>query len=101
MSNKLKSAYELALESVTKADPMKDLTNSQKTAIEELRKMYMAKIAERKIMFQKDLSELNKTGNTPDYHLKRNQIEESLAGEIRALESEMEQKIKDIRKKHE
>ena len=69
----MKSAYELAVERLRKAEPGIKLTAAQKTALAELDAKYAAKIAEREIFVKGELAqaELKQDGErrVPTGHL--------------------------------
>ena len=93
----LKSAWELSLEKSDKMDPgikkRKKLTQKQKGQISEIRKDYLAKIADKEITLQYKLQNL--ADRTPPEQMEQvaEQLKEEFAGEKEALEKEMEGKI--------
>ena len=89
----MKSAYELAMERLNKSAPMPKLTPSQKKEIAELESRYAAKIAEREIFLNGELSKATTQG---DYEAMQ-QIEKQLASERKTLKAELEAKKEEVR----
>ena len=90
----MKSAYELAME---KSDDGSDkpLTDEQKELTAEIDSKYKAKIAERKIVLEKSLSEAIEQNN----HEEADTISRQLADEIAGLEDKAEAEKEKIRNK--
>jgi len=95
MSDVPKSAYEIAMERLRQKDAAagtepKPITDAQRTAIAEVRKIYEAQVAERKIMHQStvasvfDPAELEERGS-------------ELRRDLDRFERERDEKIKRIR----
>ena len=97
MSDRPKSAYEVAMEKLRAQDkehgeaPGKPLTTKQKERIAEVRKHYESKVAEREILYH---AERKKAPDDPD---KVGEIERSYLTDRRRLESERDAKIEKIR----
>ncbi len=88
----MKTAYELAMERLEKESPSgPPLTEEQKAALTEADKHYTSKIAEKKILAEQEMQK-----HFGNYEAMQ-QIEEQLQQDIRLLESERDQKKKDIR----
>jgi hypothetical protein len=89
----MKSAYELAMERLSKSAPLTKLTDAQKKEIAEIDSRYAAKIAEREI-FLKD--EMTKAAHKGDFEAME-QLEKQLVNERKALTEEMEEKKEKVR----
>lgn len=89
----MKSAYELAMERLSKAAPSVSLTDAQKKELAELDSRYTAKIAEREIFLKDKLTAARAQG---DYEAVA-QIEKQLASERKSLQSELEEKKGKVR----
>ena len=94
----MKTAYELAMERLEKERPSsgKKLTDDQKKRLAEIENEYQAKIAERRIMNEKQLSELQMEGKFEEIE----KAQDELAVEIRKLEEEKEEKKSEIRQEN-
>jgi hypothetical protein len=90
-----KSAYELILERLKQKDRAegvseRPLTDAQKTAIAELRKVYQAKLAEREILHQ---SERRKAADPESLE----RLEEEYRRDRERLAAERDRKIEEVR----
>jgi hypothetical protein len=74
----MKSAYELAMERMGGGDDQ-PLTDKQKVKIAEIDSKYKAKIAERKIFLEKNLSDAQSQGNEEEIELIRRQLNDEIA----------------------
>jgi hypothetical protein len=74
----MKSSYELAMERMG-GDDDKPLTDEQKQKIAEIDSKYKAKIAERKIFLEKNLSDAQAQGNEEEIELVRRQLNDEVA----------------------
>ena len=74
----MKSSYELAMERMG-GDDDKPLTDEQKQKIAEIDSKYKAKIAERKIFLEKNLSDAQVQGNEEEIELVRRQLNDEVA----------------------
>jgi len=100
MGEKIKSAFELAMEKLKKTDPDiidVELDEDQKKQITEIRKAYAAKIAEREIMTRSKINDLPKQ-NATEYQIQKNELENELRDTKLALNNAMEKKVNEIRK---
>jgi hypothetical protein len=88
----MKSSYELAMERMGGGDD-KPLSDEQKAKIAEIDSKYKAKIAERKIFLEKNLSDAQTQGNEQEIELIRRQLND----EIVELESKSEAEKDKIR----
>jgi hypothetical protein len=73
----MKSAYELAMERMGGGDD-NPLTDEQKEKIAEIDSKYKAKIAERKIFLEKNLSDAEAQGNTDEIEMIRRQLNDEI-----------------------
>ena len=83
----MKSAYELAMERMGGGYD-KPLTDEQKEKIAEIDSKYKAKIAERKIFLEKNLSDAQAHGNGDEIDLIRRQLNDEIADFEAKSESE-------------
>ena len=88
----MKSSYELAMERMAGGDD-KPLSEEQKAKIAEIDSKYKAKIAERKIFLEKNLSDAQAQGNEEEITLIRRQLND----EIFELEAKSESEKDKIR----
>jgi hypothetical protein len=88
----MKSSYELAIERMGGGDD-KPLTDEQKRNIAEIDSKYRAKIAERKIFLEKNLSDAQVQGNEEEIELVRRQLND----EVTDLEAKSEAEKNKIR----
>jgi septin family protein len=89
----MKTAYEIAMERLNKAMPIRKLTDEQKRLLAELDSRYTARIAEREIALK---TEIDKASTQGDFQ-KVEQLEKQLASERQALQAELEAKKEKIR----
>lgn len=85
----MKSAYELAMERMGGGDD-KPLTDEQKAKIAEIDSKYKAKIAERKIFLEKNLTDATAQGNAEEIELVRRQLNDEVSDLEAKCESEKE-----------
>jgi len=95
--DRLKSAYELAMERFARKDAeagvvARPLTDAQKDAIAELRTVYQAKIAELEIRHRGDVVKIADP-------IAREAVEEDYRHERARLNAERDAKIEDVRTK--
>ena len=88
----MKSSYELAMERMGGGDD-KPLTDEQKQKIAEVDTKYKAKIAERKIFLEKNLSDAQAQGNEEEIDLIRRQLNDDIA-ELEAKSESEKEKIR-------
>ena len=74
----MKSSYELAMERMGGGDD-KPLSDEKKAKIAEIDSKYTAKIAERKIFLEKNLSDAQAQGNVEEIDLIRRQLNDEIA----------------------
>jgi hypothetical protein len=95
MADRLKSAYELAMERLKKKDEeagvsAQPLTDAQRTAIAELRSVYEAKLAQEDVLHQSNLR------RTPD-PAEREALAQRYRHERERLAAERDAKIEKVR----
>jgi hypothetical protein len=83
----MKSSYELAMERMGGGDDQ-PLSDQQKEKIAEIDSKYKAKIAERKIFLEKNLSDAQAQGNEEEIELVRRQLNDEVADLEAKSESE-------------
>jgi hypothetical protein len=88
----MKSAYELAMERLSKNSPAIKLTAGQKKQMAELDAFYAAKIAGREIALN------GKIARAADDFQKEESLREQLVNERRELQAELEEKKEQIRR---
>ena len=89
----MKSAYELAMERLSKSAPIAKLTDEQKKELAELDSRYSAKIAELEIFLKGQITTALHKG---DYEAME-QLEKQLVNERKALQTELEEKKEKVR----
>jgi hypothetical protein len=89
----MKSAYELAMERLSKTAPTVKLTAAQKKDLAELDSKYAAKVAEREIAMKTDMDKATAAGDEEQLQ----QIQRQLADDKRKLQTELEDKKDRIR----
>lgn len=97
---KLKSAYELAMERLSRKDPsmaQSELSDEVKARIQAVRQEYDAKIAERSIMLSSKLKTLQASVPPGEAMQRRNDLEAEHERSVAALKAAMEEKIRVIR----
>jgi len=92
----MKSAYELAMERLSKSDPDsgKKLTPEKKARLAEIDAIYKGKIAEREIFLKKQLDEVLSEGKYDEV----DKIRTQLASERSRLEEEREDEKESVRR---
>jgi hypothetical protein len=88
----MKSAYELAMERLTKASPTVKLTEEQKKELAELDSKYAAKIAEREIALNTAITKTEGDVSQIDA------LREQLAMEKKKIQAELEAKKELVRR---
>lgn len=89
----MKSAYELAMERLSKSAPMGKLNDAQKKELAELDSKYAAKIAEREIFLKGEMAAAAVKGDVDSME----QFQQQLARDRRALQAELEEKKEQVR----
>lgn len=88
----MKSAYELAMERLTKAAPTVKLSEEQKKELAELDSKYAAKVAEREIALNTAIKQAEGDMSQIDA------LREQLAMEKRKIQAELEEKKEHVRR---
>ena len=88
----MKSSYELAMERLNKAAPAVKLSAAQKKQIAELEMKSKAKVAERELAMQ---DEITKAANAGEFE-KVEQLQQQLTHERKTLQAELEAKKEDV-----
>ena len=89
----MKSSYELAMERLNKSSPAAKLTAAQKKQLAELDSKYTAKLAEREIALQDELSKLVSAGDVE----KAVELKQQLTFERKKIQTELEEKKERVR----
>jgi septin family protein len=89
----MKTAYELAMERLSKAAPTTKLTGAQKKQLAELDSKYAAKIAEREIALRDEIAKAATAGDAE----KAETLQQQLVRERRKLQDELEEKKEQVR----
>ena len=84
----MKSAYELAMERLSKSSPTVKLTEKQKAEIAELESVYKAKVAQREIGLKDAINQANEKGEYEEAA----KLERQFADERAKLQAELEAK---------
>ena len=90
----MKTAYELAMERLNQTAPTVKLTAEQKQQLAELDSQYAAKIAEREIALQGEITRLASAGDLE----KAGTLKEQLTAERKKLQAELEEKKERVRR---
>ena len=88
----MKSSYELAMERMGGGDD-KPLSDEQKAKIADIDSKYKAKIAERKIFLEKNLSDAEAQGNADEIEMIRRQLNDEIA-ELEAKSESEKDKVR-------
>ena len=91
----MKTAYELAMERLTKMTPVQRLTDEQKKELAEVESRYAAKIAEREVFLKGEIEKALDLGKDEAME----QLQKQLVSERKALLAQLEEKKEEIRKK--
>jgi hypothetical protein len=89
----MKSAYELAMERLSKAAPSVRLTAEQKAEIAELESKCAAKVAERELFLQGEIAKAVERGDAETAQ----QMEKQLVNDRRSLRANLEEKKEQVR----
>lgn len=89
----MKTAYELAMERLSKTSPTIKLTAQQKKEIAELESKYAAKIAERELLLKDEMTKAIDRGDAEALA----QLEKQLASNRKSLTAELEEKKAKVR----
>jgi hypothetical protein len=89
----MKTAYELAMERLSKASPGVKLTQEQKRQIADLESQCAAKIAERELLLQGEMVKAVDKGDSEATA----QLEKQLASDRKSLRADFEEKKEKVR----
>jgi hypothetical protein len=89
----MKSAYELAMERLNKTSPEIKTTAGQKKQLAELDSRFAAKIAEREIALQDEITKAQAAGNAE----KADELKRQLVSERKNLRADLEEKKEKVR----
>jgi hypothetical protein len=89
----MKSAYELAMERLSKTAPSVKLTEEQKKEISELDSVYASKIAQREIFLKGEIAKAEMSGEFEAIE----QLQKQLASERKTIAAELEEKKEQVR----
>ncbi len=89
----MKSAYELAMERLSKGSPPVKLTDEQKRQLAELESQCVAKIAERELFLK---GEIEKAVDKGDFEAVE-QLEKQLVSDRKSLRAEFDEKKEKVR----
>ena len=89
----MKSAYELAMERLSKSAPTVKLSEAQKKEIAELDSLYASKIAQREIFLKGELAKAEAGGDFEAIE----QLQRQLVSERKSLSAELEEKKEKVR----
>ena len=84
----MKTAYELAMERLSKSSPTTKLTEQQKKEIAELESIYKAKVADREIFVKGEIAKAVDKGDGEAIE----QLEKQLVSDRKSLQGELEEK---------
>ena len=93
----MKTAYELAMERLEKESPNRKITDDQRRRLSEVDDYYQAKIAERRILVEKEIATLAQAGKLEEMQ----KAKDALTSDIQKLEKEREEKKDKIRNESE
>jgi septin family protein len=89
----MKTAYELAMERLSKAAPAAKLTGAQKKQLAELDAKCTAKIAEREIALRDEITKAAAAGDSEKVEL----LQQQLVKERKSLQAALEEKKEQVR----
>jgi hypothetical protein len=92
-SSTMKSAYELAMERLQKGAPSVSLSEDQKKQLAEVDSSFKAKIAEREVFLQGEITKAQAAGKFEELE----GLQKQLASEIRRLQDDCESKKEKLR----
>jgi predicted nuclease with TOPRIM domain len=89
----MKSAYELAMERLQKGSPIVSLTEDQKKQLAEIDSTFRARIAEREVFLQDQITKAQMAGNVEEVAA----LQKQLASELSRLREDWENKKEKLR----
>lgn len=90
----MKSAYELAMERLSKSSPAVKLTDDQKKHLADLDSEYVAKIADREIFLKGQIEKAAAKGDFEEFET----LQKQLLNERKGLQAELDEKKEAFRK---
>ena len=90
----MKSAYELAMERLSKSSPTTKLSAEQKKQLAELDSLYASKTAQREIFLKGEIAKAESNGDFEAIE----QLQKQLASERKTLSAELEEKKEAVRR---
>jgi hypothetical protein len=90
----MKTAYELAMERLSKSSPSVKLTEAQKCRIADLESRYKAKVAERELALKDEIAKAAEAGDAE----KMAELEQRLVTERKKLQADLEEKKEAVRR---
>jgi hypothetical protein len=89
----MKSAYELAMERLSKASPTVKLTDQQKKDLAEIDSKYAAKLAERELFLKDEMAKAAEKGDAEALE----QLQKQLISDRKTIEADKEEKKAKLR----
>jgi len=89
----MKSAYELAMERLEKSGPVHKMSDAQKSELAEIGKKFEAKIAEREVFLQDQITKARTSGDGAALE----QLQRQLSLEVRRLKEDCESAKEKVR----
>ena len=89
----MKTAYELAMERLSKSSPTTKLTEQHKKEIAELKSIYKANVADREIFVKGEIAKAVDKGDLEAIE----QLEKQLISDRKTLQAELEEKKEKVR----
>ena len=89
----MKTAYELAMERLSKSSPTTKLTEQQKKEIAELESIYKAKVADREIFVKGEIAKAVDKGDGEAIE----QLEKQLVSDRKSAQADLEEKKAKVR----
>lgn len=89
----MKTAYELAMERLSKTSPTVKLTDEQKRQLADLDSKFKAKIAERELALKGEIERAAEAGDSG----KAEELQQQLVNERKRLQSELDEKKERVR----
>jgi hypothetical protein len=89
----MKSAYELAMERLSKSSPTVKLSDEQKRQLADLDSQCAAKIAERELLLQGEMAKATQKGDAEAME----QLEKQLASDRKSIRADFDEKKEKVR----
>ena len=84
----MKTAYELAMERLSKASPARKVTEDQKRQIADLESQCAARIAERELLLEREIAQAVNRGDEEAFE----QLRKQLASDRKSIRADFEEK---------